>query len=240
MAPDTAHTVGTDDSNGTNAATATESPEDRAERMAKAVCEGFVAHDDREWEAAVEAFATVDRGQFAHLSEAEVYAAAEAYVAALWEKDRVEDEHIDGEHGVDAEALDDADWSGVEDCLRERADIVGMDATYATATVEAWRNHKTGGDYWTPTMVAQRVEVDAALGEAAPDKEKFGRSGFGHLPAFYLAGTELHDMHTRRHWKQAAQLMTMYFQEILLSREGVEDEAMLGVDGERRAGGDGE
>ncbi len=213
-------------------------PRELAGAMAEHVCEGFVFHDDRDWEAAVEAFYGVDRHQFAHLEDDDALAASEAYVAALWEKDRVEDRYVTADHAVEP-TLAEADWSLVEDCLRERADIVGMDATYATATVEAWRRHKVGGDYWTPTMVAQAIEVRAALGRSDRlPKPKFGQSGYGHLPAYYLAGTELHDMHTRRHWRQAVTLMTLYYEEILATRMQTEGEqTMADADSAVRAEG---
>ncbi|WP_101297691.1 hypothetical protein [Halegenticoccus soli] len=196
----------------------TEGLRERARYMARRICRGFVAHDDRDWEGAVEAFYEVDRRQFAHLDDAEAHAAARAYAAALWEKDRVEDPHVRGGE-LDRRALAAADWSPVEARLARRAEVVGADREYATRTTEAWRKHKVGGDYWTPTMAAQRHEIAAALGGAGhPKKPTFGRSGFGHLASYYLVGTELHDMHTRRHWERAAEIMTHYYEEVLARR----------------------
>ncbi|WP_129116818.1 hypothetical protein [Halegenticoccus tardaugens] len=190
-----------------------------AAHLAEQLCRGFVAHDDRDWGAAVRAFYEVDRRQFAHLTGAEAYEAARAYAAALWEKDDVEAPHVSSDGGVDREGLSAADWTPVEARLARRASIVGMERTYATETTAAWREHKIGGDYWTPTMRAQRIEIRAAIGCGEhPEKPRFGRSGFGHLAAYYLAGTELHDMHTRRHWVRAARIMAHYFEEILVRR----------------------
>jgi hypothetical protein len=184
--------------------------------MAEQTCLGFIHHDRRERAAAVEAFYRVDRHQFAHLSDEEAREAAEALTAAFWHKDAVEEPYIDGTT-VDP-ALADADWSPVEEALRRRAEVVGMSEEYAERTVVAWRNHKVGGDYWTPTMIAQRHEIDAAMG-GCPGKPKYGRSGFGHLAARYLVGLELHDMHTKHHWKEAAGVMCAYYAEILAAQE---------------------
>ncbi len=185
--------------------------------MAEQTCLGFIYHDRREYEAAVSAFYHVDRHQFAHLTDEEAYEAAKALTDAFWAKDDVEQGHIDGTD-VDA-MLEAADWSPVEDALARRAEIVGIDPEYAPKTTEAWRNHKTGGDYWTPTMAAQSHEIAAAIGEPQK-KPKYGRSGYGHLSARYLVGLELHDMHTERHWKEAAGVMAAYYGEILGTQEG--------------------
>lgn len=196
----------------------TDPDDDLAAYVAEQLCLGFILHDRREYEAAVEAFYEVDRFQFPHLDDDEAYEAARALTDAFWAKDDVEEPHVDGSE-VDP-ALEDADWSPVEDALRRRADVVGMPAEYATETVEAWRNHKTGGDYWTPTMVAQGHEISAAIGDPAyPAKPKFGQSGYGHLAMRYLVGLELHDMHTERHWREAAAVMRAYFAEILARQE---------------------
>lgn len=187
-----------------------------AEFMAEQTCLGFIYHDRREYEATISAFYHVDRHQFAHLSNEEAYEAARALTDAFWAKDDVEDGYIDGAE-VDP-ALDDADWGSVEEALARRAEIVGIDAEYAPKTTEAWRNHKTGGDYWTPTMVAQSHEIAAAIG-SVQQKPKYGRSGYGHLTARYLVGLELHDMHTEHHWEEAAGVMAVYYGEILGAQE---------------------
>lgn len=195
--------------------------------LAEKICEGFVRHDRRDREGAVEAFFEVDRHQFAHLDDAAALEAAEAFVDALWAKDEVERAYVEAEESGDApEAFDDAglaaaDWSAVTAPLARRAEIVGMDTEYATATTTAWCRHKTGGDYWTPTLCAQAHEVDAAMdGSDTAAKNRHGQSGFGHLPARYLVGLELHDMRTEEHWEQAVAVMTPYFAEILAAHGG--------------------
>lgn len=190
---------------------------DLARFMSEQTCLGFIYHDRREYEATVEAFYRVDRHQFAHLSDEEALEAARALTDAFWAKDDVEQGYIDGAD-VDP-TLEDADWSPVEDALARRAEIAGIDPEYASETTEAWRNHKTGGDYWTPTMVAQSHEITAAIG-ATQEKPKYGRSGYGHLVTRYLTGLELHDMHTERHWKEAVGVMADYYAAILGAQEG--------------------
>ena len=199
---------------------------DRPTEVAEKICEGFVRHDRRDRDGAVAAFFAVDRAQFAHLEDEDALAAAEAFVDALWAKDAVEAEHVEAaESGTSPESFDDAglaaaDWSEVAGHLARRAAIVGMDLEYATATTVAWRRHKTGGDYWTPTLCAQAHEVRAAMDGEEAAKHRHGRSGFGHLPARYLVGLELHDMRTESHWKQAVAVMTPYFAEILDAHGG--------------------
>ena len=191
-----------------------------ATRMAERLCTGFRKHDERDREGALEAFAMVDANQFAHLGREEARAAADAYVDALWAKDAVEFPYIDGRTVVDRAGLERADWERVEAPLRRRAAIVGMDEAYAECTTIAWKRHKVGGDYWTPTLAAQHHEIRAALGvEDYPQKTGFGESGFGHLAARYLVGVELHDMHSDRHWELAIDTMTVYFAELLSLRE---------------------
>lgn len=223
---------------GRSAPSSTDVPNDRqapegtdreatpAEHAAEKICEGFLRHDRRDREGAVEAFFAVDRLQFAHLDDAAALEAAEAFVDALWAKDAVEAGHVEADgSGDDPEEFDDAglaaaDWSPVADALARRAEVVGMDPAYATATTLAWCRHKTGGDYWTPTLRAQAFEVHAAMGETGTAKNRHGQSGFGHLPARYLVGLELHDMRTEAHWKQAAAVMTPYFAELLAAHGG--------------------
>jgi hypothetical protein len=194
-------------------------PESLPSRMAEELCAGFVLHDQRDRTGAVEAFFAVDRLQFPHLSEDEAREAATAYVDSLWAKDEVEAPYIDGREVVDLDGLADADWEPVERPLRRRARIVGMSEEYARLTTLAWKRHKVGGDYWTPTLKAQRIEIDAAIGGSGhPEKNGFGADGCGHIAARYLVGVELHDMHTERHWNQAIDVMSGYFDEIVRSR----------------------
>ncbi|MFB6101977.1 MAG: hypothetical protein ABEJ73_05375 [Haloplanus sp.] len=183
-----------------------------ASHMADRLCHGFVAHDQREREAAVEAFAAVDRLQFAHVDESDAYRAATGYVDALWVKDEVEEScRVDGE--LDPGRLATADWSGVEAALDRRAAAAGIDSRYAELTTSAWLQHKTDGDYWTPMMHAQMLELRAALQNPTyPGKPRHGQGGFGPEPARYALGNELHDT---RQWEQAREVMTPYFQRIL-------------------------
>lgn len=199
---------------------ALQSPPDRARRVATHLCEGFVAHDQRDGDACLTAFAAVDRAQFPHLSPAAADRAGGAYAASLWAKDAVEAPYIEGDRVVDPEGLAAADWSPVQEWLERRADIVGMDPAYAERTTTAWKRHKTGGDYWTPTMAAQRFELEAAIGTTDyPAKPRFGTDGFGHLATRYLTGVELHDMRTDDHWEQAVDVMTEYFAGLFARQE---------------------
>lgn len=183
--------------------------------MATALCRGFIAHDDGDRDAAIEAFHEVDRRQFAHLNEDRAREAAVAYVDALFAKDDVELKHLhDGD--LDSEELDAARWEPVSRHFRVRAATAGMDPEYARASTLGWKRHKTGGDYWTPIQRAQMHEFRAALQNPSyPEKPKYGQSGFGPEPVRYVAGIELHDMHTADHWEQAVDVMTPYFERIL-------------------------
>lgn len=193
--------------------------EDVAEEMAKQVCLGFQFHDRRERERAVEAFAAVDRRQFAHVDAETARAAAAAYVDALWAKDAVETRCTrNGE--LDYDALARADWSPVESAFAERAELVGMDPRYARASTLAWKRHKVGGDYARPMQRAQMYELRAAMGDPEyPHKPHQGQSGYGPEAARYLVAVELHDMHTEGHWRQARDVMVPYFEQILLAHE---------------------
>jgi hypothetical protein len=173
-------------------------------------------HDRREREKALEAFASVDALQFAHLDEEEAYRAAEGYVDALWEKDEVEDAcRVDGD--ISPDRLEAADWSAVEAAFERRATVAGIDPQYATLTTEAWLQHKIGGDYWTPMMHAQMLELRTALQDSTyPEKPRNGRSGFGPEPVRYALGIELHDT---RQFEQGRAAMVPYFQRILDAHE---------------------
>ncbi|AWB27059.1 hypothetical protein [Halococcoides cellulosivorans] len=183
--------------------------------MARKICEGFQAHDRRNREAAIDAFAAVDRYQFDHLDAATAEQAATAYVDALWAKDSVEDT-IAGET-VDPDALVDADWTPVERAFQRRAEVAGIDSAYAELSTIAWRNHKIGGDYWTPMMRAQAHEVQTALQAPYPDKPRHGQSGFGPTATRYLLAVELHDMRSDHHWRLAHDVMVGYYDRILRS-----------------------
>jgi hypothetical protein len=172
---------------------------------------GFVYHDKRKRDRAEDAFASVDQFQFRHVSEETAREAAVAYVDALWEKDRVEEEHTtDGT--FDTEALAEADWSPVRDAFARRAALVGVDPEYAELSTAAWRRHKVGGDYWTPMQRAQVRELRAALqDEAYPRKPRQGQSGVGPEATRYVLGVELHDM---RRFEEGLEAMTPYFERI--------------------------
>jgi len=185
--------------------------EQEPKEVAKQLALGFKAHDERNREEAIEAFAVVDQFQFCHVSVETARKAAEAYVDALWEKDAVEQScMVDGE--MDMDALDEANWEPVRLAFERRASLVGMNPAYAELSTVAWRRHKTGGDYWTPMMKAQMYELRAALQDPDyPHKPRYGQSGFGPEPAQYNLGVEYHDT---RQWKKAVQAMTPYFQRI--------------------------
>lgn len=186
-----------------------------AEVMAESICRVFQYHDQKCRDDAVETLCDVDIRQFRHLSEDEARDASVAYVDALWAKDEIESSYLD-EGEVVQTGLTLADWSPVEKHLARRADIVDMDSRYATKTAEAWRNHKSGGDYWTPIQEAQTYELRAALQDPTyPNKPKFGQSGYGPEAARYALAIELHDMHSERYWNQARDLMVPYYERIL-------------------------
>ena len=186
--------------------------EGSAQFLADRLCAGFIAHDERDREEAIEAFADVDRRQFAHLDAGEVREAAVAYVDALWEKDAVEDAcRVWGE--IDPDRVAAADWSAVESAFARRAEVAGIDPRYASASTRGWLEHKTGGDYWTPLQRAQLYELRAALQDPTyPEKPRPGQSGYGPEPARYLLGVELHDT---RQWAEARRAMRPYFAFVL-------------------------
>lgn len=190
-----------------------ESAEDESDAVESAMQMGmgFVYHDRRNRQAAVDAFAVVDEFQFQHVDAETARAASAAYVDALWEKDKLEEAHtVDGE--LDREALDAADWSPVEDAFAERASLVGIEPAYAELSTVAWRCHKTGGDYWTPMRRAQMYELRAALqDDNYPHKPRDGQSGCGPEATRYVLGVELHDM---RRFEEMLDAITPYFQRI--------------------------
>lgn len=184
-----------------------------ASYMADRLCKGFIYHDQREREKAIEAFNTVDQLQFAHLDERDTRRAAEGYVDALWAKDEIENScRVGGE--IDPDALVEANWDPVRRAFERRAEAAGINREYAELTTEAWIKHKTeNGDYWTPTMRAQMLELRVALQEEGyPHKSRSGLGGFGPEPARYVLGIEHHDA---REWEQARDSMIPYFQRIL-------------------------
>lgn len=192
-----------------------ESKDQTARYMAENLCSGFQLHDRGQRTEAKEAFAVVDRLQFAHLDRETADATAEAYVDALWEKDAVEKRHLE-RGAINPESIAAADWSDVLEVLERRAEIAGMSSEYATQTTEAWRKHKTGEDYWTAFLKAQTVELRAAMQNPTyPEKPKEGLSGFGPVAARYVLGVELHDMHTHEHWEEAIRVMVPYYRAIL-------------------------
>lgn len=192
---------------------------ERASFLARRIWDGFVAHDDRDRMAAVKAFADVDRHQFRHVDEVTARRAAVAYVNALWKKDEIEDAHGDG-GAFDGEALDAADWGPVRENFRERARLLGIDGPYADLSTTAWRRHKTGGDYWTPIMHAQMLELRVAMGEEAyPNKPRYGQSGYGPEPTRYALAVELHDYRSAAHVEQGRAVMEPYYEAILEAHE---------------------
>jgi hypothetical protein len=193
--------------------------DEAAAHMAEQICIGFRAHDRGDREEAIEAFCAVDAMQFAHLDRETARHAAVAYVDALWAKDEIERAHTEcGE--IDKAALVNADWGPVRSRFRERASIAGVDPKYADASTKGWRNHKTGGDYWTPIQRAQTYELRVAMQEPEyPHKPRYGQSGFGPEASRYALAVELHDMRSADHWEQAERTMVPYFERVLRAHE---------------------
>jgi len=193
--------------------------EPSAVEMAGQLCQGFIHHDNKDRQKAIEAFAAVDQMQFSHLDEDEIHRAAEGYVDALWAKDKIEDEcRFGGNSAIDSEKIPETDWSAVQEAFERRAEAAGIDERYATLTTEAWIQHKTeNGDYWTPTMHAQMLELRAVLrNDNYPSKPRSGQGGFGPEPVRYALGIEYHDT---RQWEEARNTMIPYFQFVLNNKE---------------------
>jgi hypothetical protein len=181
--------------------------------MADRLCRGFVHHDRRQREEAVDAFAAVDRLQFSHADQESCRRAAEGYVEALWAKDEVERRHERTDGSFDRDALAAADWSAVREGFAARAEAVGIDRRYAELSTIGWRRHKTREDYWTPLQRAQVFELQVALqDDEYPHKPRYGQSGFGPEAARYVLGVELHDA---RRWEEARTAMVPYFERVL-------------------------
>lgn len=190
-----------------------------AEHMAEQMCRGFIEHDRGDRDAATDAFAAVDERQFRHVDRRDARLAATAFVEALWAKDEIEFQYLT-DRTIDRDGLREADWSPVRRAFRKRASLLEIDQEYAALKTEAWRRHKTDGDYWTPFQKAQVLELRAALQDPEyPRKAKDGRSGFGPETLRYTLGVELHDMHAAEYWEQAKDVMTPYFERILDAHE---------------------
>ena len=188
---------------------------------AQALVTGFVAHDNRNREQAIEAFQTVDDFQFPFLSNQATTDAANAYVDALWAKDDVEDEARRGDGVLDPAELATVSYRAVERAFERRARVTGADSQYAVHKKQAWRQHKLGGDYWTPVLHGHRAELRAILrDDDYPHKNRHGLPGFGSLPVLYLFGVELHDtVNTHGEIDEKAysfgiDVVTAYFQRI--------------------------
>lgn len=186
-----------------------------AREMAISLAHLFRAHDDGDRERALSACQRVDELQFPQLDDEAVDIASSALVDALWAKDDVEFQCLTG-GDIDETRVRNADYSTVTAHLRRRAHVVGADQRYATEKTEAWRQHKAGGDYWTPYQRAQMYELRATLQDPEyPRKERGGRSGPGPEPMRYVLASELHDMNTKRHWEQGIEVLVPYFECIL-------------------------
>lgn len=191
-----------------------------AREMAEHLGAVFRAHDNANREKAINSLIEVDRRQFPALDSDDIRMAATAFVDALWAKDRIEFEHLsDGE--INEETLREADYSRAIQKLRQRAAIIDADPQYAITKVQAWRQHKLGGDYWTPFQRSQVYELRAVLDDPEyPHKPRAGQSGPGPEAMRYVLAFELHDMHTERHWLQGVRVMTPYFLRILTHHNG--------------------
>lgn len=189
--------------------------------MSRQLATIFRSHDKGQKQEALEACEQVDALQFQYLDEEEVHLAASAFINALWAKDDVEFQYLRG-GSFDTEGIREADYGQVTQKLRERASIIGAHPNYAVKKTQAWRRHKTGGDYWTPYQQAQMYELRAALQEPEyPKKPRNGSSGPGPEPMRYVLASELHDMRSERYWKQGIDVLVPYYQRIL---EEYEDE----------------
>lgn len=188
-----------------------------ARYLSEQLAAGFQAHDRGSYSEAVEHFYTIDEYQFQSLEDDKLRLAATAFVEALKAKDEVEFQCL--QHGdIQQEAIMAADYSPVRNKLRQRASIIRADSEYAIKKAEAWRRHKAGGNYWTPFGWSQVHELRAALQNPEyPLKPRAGKSGLGPEPLRYVLAFELHDMHTKRHWRQGIEVMVPYYENILMS-----------------------
>lgn len=185
-----------------------------AKRTAEELHRGFLAHDERDRGRACESFSAVDERQFTHLDADDARRAADAYVEALWEKDRAElSSRLTGSDGLDR-----ARWGRVEKSLKRRAKILGMDEQYATKTTEAWKRHALGGEYRTPMMTAKLHEIHAMIGMDGPEASLY-ESDLSHIVSRYLVGVEIHSRYDDSGGTQVAAIMTPYFEAIGRRRE---------------------
>lgn len=184
-----------------------------AERAAEAMVNGFIFHDRGDYEQSIEAFTIADKIHFG-VDEETARGAAEGYVNALKAKDELED-YVDT-----MSDLDSVSWFSVFKPLRKRANALGINTQYAHLTTEAWKQHKIGGDYWTPVLEAQQYVVQAAIDDPEyPHKQSDGRNGYGPEPALYLVSVECHDLHTESRVELGKRIMTEYYKQIIRMRE---------------------
>lgn len=190
-----------------------------AREMAEDFGDVILANDQGLQQKAMDYCENVDELLFPHLTPREVELAAAGYVDALLEKDNIELNCLrDGD--IDRERIRDADYSQVRKHLRKRASVIGADQRYATEKTKAWRNHKSGADYWTPYQNAQVYELRAALQDPDyPNKPRYGQSGPGPEPIRYALAAELHDMHSKKHHEQAIEVLVPYFARVLMEHE---------------------
>lgn len=181
-----------------------------AREIARAMCLGFVAHDDGEMDRALTHFTAAYRRGFG-VDAGVAEGAGAAYVEALAIKDAIDAEPDRAARLVDAR------WHDVHMCFQRLADLLAIDRRWAFHYCEFWRKHKGEIDYWSDAIEAERF-MTARLAPAWLDKQSDGRNGPGALAFLYAAAVEAHDVHTEAGWHLAEGAMTLYFEAVLAAR----------------------
>ncbi|MEM9342605.1 MAG: hypothetical protein AAGA87_06135 [Pseudomonadota bacterium] len=183
---------------------------EEAREIARAMCQGFIAHDDGDMENAASRFADAYTRGFA-VDGAVGQKAAQAFVDALAIKDAIDADQDRARRLVDPR------WHDVHMRFRDLAATLNIDRRWAFHYCEFWRKHKGEVDYWSDGIEAERY-MTARLAPPWLDKRSDGRNGPGALAFLYCAAVEAHDVHTDAGWRLAEGAMALYFEAVLEAR----------------------
>lgn len=195
-------------------------------RLANAICNAYILHDQGKLDKAVSYFEEVYSALFPFLPPKRTRKAAESITAALAVKDQFDYGGVDRD-----KRFSNPRWTEVYNHFLEFCKALGLPESYAYHHTEFWRKHKGERDYWTDCLAAEKIFGEHVIGNKNwISKTRDGRNGPGMLAALFLVAVEGHDTSTKQAWDMTRKAMEQYYHIILASREDKKIEWVARVD----------
>ena len=182
-----------------------------ARQMARAVCQAFMLHDDKDYEGSAQKFADVYQSLF-DIQRDKAMRMGRLFVKALEIHDHIEDVF----NGTDGEVYNHDRWQEVEKCLLDICKEAGISDRWAKEYTMFLKHH-TAYVHKEDSFIKHLISAEAAMIEDITKNRKWAEA----LSPIYVCCVRGHDMHTDKAWKFNEDLMAVYYEKILEAKNNV-------------------